>query len=175
MVKNNKNKKVTLQLRKRHPIWDKVELKTVTARCNSILLHQMSRLPMRNVFFRITLLLALCTTTPVFAQKAYDVIRYKAMISGHTATLELADGYLLASKVIIRSANGNLVFTSMADAADEKGNLRLDQVSGSGRINNFAQSWLVLEGLNGHGYPPVIKATSWNGKMQRTVVFKAEK
>jgi hypothetical protein len=130
---------------------------------------------MRNVFIRITLLLALCTTTPVFAQKAYDVIRYKAIISGQTAQLELADGYLLASKVTIRSANGNLMFTSTADAPDEKGKLRLDQVSGSGRNNNVPQSWLVLEGLSGHGYPPVIKATYWNGKMQRTIAFKAEK
>jgi hypothetical protein len=130
---------------------------------------------MRNVSIRIALLLLLCTTTPVFAQKAYDVIRYKAMISGHTAILELADGYLLASKVIIGSTNGNRKFASTADVPDEQGKLRLDQVNESGKNNNVTQSWLVLEGLSGHGYPPVIKATYWSGKMQRTIAFKAEK
>ncbi|GAA4328826.1 hypothetical protein GCM10023149_33020 [Mucilaginibacter gynuensis] len=57
------------------------------------------------------------------------MISYKTTIAGKATTLQLADGYLLASKVKILSKLGNQEFSPSADEPDAKGDLRFDPVN----------------------------------------------
>ena len=124
--------------------------------------------------YTLTLLcfVVLYGAVPAKAQKAYDVIRYQTIINGSPATLQLADGYLLASKVTIYSKSGNQVFSPSAGEADAQGNLRFDLAMGTGRFKNNKLSWLTLKKMNIPEYASLIKAIYWDGKVQKTVIFK---
>jgi hypothetical protein len=111
-------------------------------------------------------------TTSVKAQKAYAMISYKAIIYGSQANLQLADGYILASKVTIFSKLGNQVFSPSASEPDSRGNLRFDVVEATGRLKNNKGSWLKLEKINGSAYPLQIKSVYWDSKVQKNIVFK---
>jgi hypothetical protein len=106
------------------------------------------------------------------AQKAYDILSYNANIYGSKTKLELADGYLLASKITIQSREGNQVFAANANEPDKKGDLKFDPIKSTGRYKNIKGSWLMLNGINLINYPRKIIAIYWDGKMQKTVVFK---
>ena len=125
---------------------------------------------MKNTLVILSLLISLCCTTSAKAQKAYEIITYKATVYGRPATLQLADGYLLASKVIIRSKFGDQVYTPSAD--DAQGDLRFDVVKATGRYKDSKGSWLTLKKLDGPDYPSQLKAVYWDGKMQKVIVFK---
>lgn len=126
----------------------------------------------RNPLIVLSLLATLCGTTSARAQKAYDIIHYQATVYGSVTTLELADGYLLASKVIMRSKFGNQVFSPSADEPDARGDLHFEPVKSTGRYKNNKGSWLTLKQLNVAQYPSRILAVYWDGKVQKTFVFK---
>lgn len=126
---------------------------------------------MKNTLTILSLLIALCYGTSVQAQKAYDIIRYKAIVYGNQTTLQLADGYLLASTVIIRSKFGDQVFSPSSVEPDAQGDLRFDAAKSTGRFKNNKRSWITLKKLNGQEYPSRIKAVYWDGKVQKAVVF----
>jgi hypothetical protein len=128
---------------------------------------------MKNTLIILNLLIALCINSAK-AQKAYDIITYKTNIYGNQAILQLADGYLLASKVIIHSKFGNQEFAPSADEPDTKGDLRFDAIKGYGRFKDNKGSWLMLKKINGQVYPKQIKAVYWDGKMQKNVFFKTQ-
>jgi hypothetical protein len=127
---------------------------------------------MRNTLITISLLITFCSTNSAQAQKAYDVISYKAVLQGSTTSLQLADGYLLGSKVTIRSKYGNQVFVPSANEPDRNGKLRFDPVKGTGKHKSKIGSWLIISGLNGVDYPIHIKAVYWDGKIQTPIIFK---
>src|SRR5207244_4279733 len=109
---------------------------------------------MKNILRILSLLLIpLFYTTSVKAQKAYDMISYKAIIYGNQAKLQLADGYLLASKVTISSNFGDQVFSPSAAEPDARGDLRFDVVEATGRFKNSKGSWLKLKKMNRAAYP----------------------
>ena len=108
------------------------------------------------------------------AQKAYDNITYKTTIYGNRTTLQLADGYLLASKITIHSKFGDQVFACSANEPDDQGDLRFDAVKGTGKYKDNKGSWLTLKKLAGQQYPSQIKAVYWDGKMQSVMVFKKQ-
>lgn len=130
---------------------------------------------MKNPLTLICLLFYLCSAKPVIAQKAYDVIRYEALIYGRKTTLLLADGYLLASKISIHSNYGDEVFSPDSNEPDSQGYLRFIPVKGTGRYKNNEGSWVILKGLNSPEYPSKIKAVYWDGKMRITVGFTKRK
>ncbi|WP_457132153.1 hypothetical protein [Mucilaginibacter sp. UYNi724] len=111
---------------------------------------------------------------PASAQKAYDLIKYQASVYGNKTTLQLADGYLLASKVTIHSKFGDQVFSPQANEPDNQGNLQLSFVKGGGRLKDNKGSWMLLKNLNGPEYPLQISAVYWDGKMKKAVVFKQQ-
>lgn len=128
---------------------------------------------MKNLFKILSFLLISCCCAPFAqAQKAYDISNYKATIYGNPTSLQLADGYLLASKVTIRSQQGNQVFAPSAAEPDARGELRFDPVKATGRYKNNRGSWLMLKKLNATDYPAQLKAVYWDGKVQTAVVFK---
>lgn len=130
---------------------------------------------MKNTLLILSLLITLGCTTSAKAQKAYDMISYKSIIYGSQATLQLADGYLLASKVTIRSKFGDQVFAPSANEPDARGDLRFASVKSNGRYKDNTGSWLTLKKLNDPEYPAQIKAVYWDGKMQKSVTFKQQK
>ena len=117
------------------------------------------------------LLILLCCTKPVQAQKAYDLISYQTTIYGNKMSLQLADGYLLASKVTIHSRSGDQVFSPSQGEPDAGGDLRFDPVKSTGRFKANKGSWLILKKLNGPVYPAQLGAVYWNGKTQQTIVL----
>ena len=129
---------------------------------------------MKNTLIVLSLLITLGCTTAARAQKAYDIISYQSMIYGNQATLQLADGYLLASKITIRSKFGNQVFAPSANEPDARGDFRFDPVKPTGRYKNNAGSWLTLKKFNDAKYPLQIKAVYWDGKIQKAVIFKQQ-
>jgi hypothetical protein len=129
---------------------------------------------MKNTLIMLSLLFTLSCTTVVKAQKAYDIIIYKTIIYGNKATLQLAEGYLLASKVIIRSNFGNKEFAPLTNEPDAYDQLRFDAVTATGRFKGIKGSWITLGKLNGPGYPSQIKGLYWDGKMRKVVVFKQQ-
>lgn len=108
------------------------------------------------------------------AQMAYDNITYKTTIYGDRTTLQLADGYLLASKITIHSKFGDQVFASTANEPDDQGDLRFDAVKGTGSYKDNKGSWLMLKKLTGQQYSSQIKAIYWDGKMKNMLVFKKQ-
>ncbi len=127
---------------------------------------------MKNVSTFIGLLIVLCCTDPAQAQKAYDLIKYQATVYGNKATLQLADGYILASKVTIHSKYGDQVFSPSADEPDVQGDLRFDAVKATGRFRNNKGSWLLLKKFNGTEYPSKLSAVYWDGKVQKVITFR---
>jgi hypothetical protein len=126
---------------------------------------------MKNALRYIFILYGLSSANLSQAQKAYDLIKYQASIYGNKTTLQLADGYLLASKVTIHSRFGDQIFLPSADGPDTQGTLRFDAVKSAGRYKSNAGSWLTLKGLNKSTYPTQIKAIYWNGKVQKIIIF----
>ena len=127
---------------------------------------------MKHTLRLLCLVITLCCAVPAKAQKAYTTITYRTSIDGNQATLQLTDGYLLASKVTIRSKFGNQVFSPAADEADAQGDFKLDASRGTGKFKHNSGSWLTLKKMNGPDYPTQIKAVYWDGKVQKTVIFK---
>jgi hypothetical protein len=140
------------------------------ATCFSIIPPHLTEQLMKHTLIILNLLIALCINSAK-AQKAYDIITYKTNIYGDQAILQLADGYLLASKVIIRSEFGNQEFAPSTDEPDTSGDLRFDAIKGNGRFKHNKGSWLTLKKINGADYPKQIKAVYWDGKMQKKVLF----
>ena len=54
---------------------------------------------MRDYYTCLLILIGLTLPMQAQAQKAYDILAYRADMYGNQAKLELADGYLLASKI----------------------------------------------------------------------------
>ncbi|WP_374951047.1 hypothetical protein [Mucilaginibacter sp.] len=106
------------------------------------------------------------------AQKAYDIIFYRANIYGDRTKLELADGYLIASKVTIHSQYGDQVFAANANEPNDKGDLKFDPEKGTGRYKDMTGSWIILNRSPSTNHPNKINAIYWDGKMQRKIVFK---
>lgn len=123
-------------------------------------------------FFILLLFTLVSAGNSARAQKAYDILSYKATIKGNQATLQLADGYLLASKLIIRSKFGEQVFAPSADEQDAQGDLRFDAVKGIGKYKDNKGSWLTLKKIAGPKYPAQLQAIYWDGKVQKTFIFK---
>jgi len=130
---------------------------------------------MKNSLTLVGIFIILCCAAPAKAQKAYDIITFKTRIYGNPATLQLADGYLLASKVTVQSKSGYQVFTPSAAEADAQGDLRFDVATGTGKFKNIKGSWICLKKMNSPDYSSSIKAVYWDGKVQKTVVFKQVK
>lgn len=129
---------------------------------------------MKNTLIIFSLFISLYCSTSAQAQKAYDVINYKAIVYGNQTTLQLTDGYLLASKVIIRSKLGDQVYSPSANEPDARGDLRFDAIKSTGRYKDNKGSWITLKKLNEPDYPSQIKAVYWDGKVQKIVVFKTQ-
>ena len=129
---------------------------------------------MKKAFSLFMFLILMCGIKSAQAQKAYDFITYRTIIYGDQTTLQLADGYLLASKITIRSKIGNQEFAPSAAEADDQGDLRFDAVKGTGRYKENKGSWLTVKNLNGAEYPSMLKAIYWDGKMQKTFIFKRQ-
>jgi hypothetical protein len=127
---------------------------------------------MRSTIIITSLLITLWCTNLAQAQKAYDLISYKAVLHGSTASLQLADGYLFGSTMTMRSKYGNQIFTASANEPDENGKLRFDPVKGTGKHIVKTGSWLIISGFNGVDYPLHIKAIYWDGKMRIPIIFK---
>ena len=126
---------------------------------------------MKNTLIVLSLLITLGCTTAAKAQKAYDIISYKSIIYGNRATLQLADGYLLASRITIRSKFGKQVLAPLTSEPDVHGDLRFDLVESTSRYKNNFIPWLTLKSLNDAEYPLKIKAVYRDGKTQTVVVF----
>jgi hypothetical protein len=127
---------------------------------------------MRKLLSYLAILVTLCYSTKVYAQKAYDIISYKAKVYGSPAKLAIADGYLLASKIIIYSSYGTQTFAPNANDPDIKGELRFEPVKGTGRYKDNSGSWLTLKGLNSSDYPYKLNAVFWDGKMLKQITFR---
>jgi hypothetical protein len=127
---------------------------------------------MKNAFTVICLLITLCCITSARAQKAYDFIKYQGTIDGNKTTLQLADGYLLASKLTIYSKFEDQVFSPLTDEPDIRGDWRFDAVKLTGSHKNNGGTWLILKGLNKPEYPSQIMAIYRDGKVQKKVFFK---
>jgi hypothetical protein len=127
---------------------------------------------MRKLFSYLAILVTLCYTSQVHAQKAYEIISYKAKVYGSPAKLAIADGYLLASKIIIYSSYGTQTFAPNANDPDTKGELRFEPVKGTGRYKDNSGSWLTLKGLNSSDYPYKLNAVFWDGKMLKQITFR---
>ncbi|MCJ8211341.1 hypothetical protein MUY27_16605 [Mucilaginibacter sp. RS28] len=127
---------------------------------------------MRNLLIGLKILFMMCLAFPAHAQKAYDVFTYKAMISGTIARLELADGYLLASKVTLHSRSGDKIYAPTANEPNAAGELKFDLVKGTGHYKDDKGSWLLLKGLKPEGNSNKISAVFWNRKMQKAIVFR---
>ena len=78
------------------------------------------------------------------AQKAYDILAYRADMYGNQAKLELADGYLLASKITIQSRYGDQVFVANANEPNKKGDLKFNPIKSTGRYKSIKGSWVML-------------------------------
>ncbi|RZJ87705.1 MAG: hypothetical protein EOO20_15430 [Chryseobacterium sp.] len=129
---------------------------------------------MKKAFSLFMFLILMSGIKSAKAQKAYDFITYRTTIYGDQTTLQLADGYLLASKITIRSKIGNQEFEPSSAEADDQGDLRFDAVKGTGRYKENKGSWLTVKNLNGAEYPSMLKAIYWDGKMQKTFIFKRQ-
>lgn len=62
---------------------------------------------------------------PLFsiAQKAYEVVVYRGVVNTQTVRLELADGYLAASKISIKGTK-NIIFIPESGSLTEDGRLK---------------------------------------------------
>jgi hypothetical protein len=128
---------------------------------------------MKNILIIFTLLMTLCCyTIPAKAQKAYEILNYIAIIDGHQATLQLADGYLLASKVTIRYKLGGQVFSPSLNELDAQGDLRFDAITEAKKYKDKMGSWIILKNLDEPHNSAQIKAVYWNGQVQKVIVFK---
>jgi len=119
----------------------------------------------------LSLLLTLFCILPAKAQKAYDMITYQATFYGNKAVLKLAGGYLLASKLSIRSKLGTQEFLPPGGEPDARGDLRFDAAQATGRFKDNKGSWVLIKKIDGPEYPSRIMAIYWDGKMQKTFVF----
>jgi hypothetical protein len=118
------------------------------------------------------MLIGLCLAIQAQAQKAYDILAYRADGYGTHTKLELADGYLLASKITIHTRYGDQVFVANANEPDKKGDLKFDPINSTGRYKSIKGSWVLLTGLNLNDKPSKIVAIYWDGKVQEKFVFK---
>lgn len=75
---------------------------------------------------RNLLLIILICAFPVFsfAQKAYETEHYKATIQGREALLNLANGYIGATKIILKQKSKSVSYSPESGAASEKYVLR---------------------------------------------------
>lgn len=101
---------------------------------------------MRKYFICLLIIVGLCFGLQAHAQKAYDIISYKVDIYGSPGKLEVADGYLLASKVTIHSSYGDQIFAADANEPNDKGELKFHPEKGTGRYKNITGSWLRIMG-----------------------------
>ncbi|TCD11008.1 hypothetical protein EZ449_05775 [Pedobacter frigidisoli] len=129
---------------------------------------------MKNPLLILILLVTLVCKNPARAKKSYDLISYKSIIDGSQATLKLAYGYLLASKITIRTKVGEQVFTPLANEPDLHGELRFERAKSTRKHMGNSGSWLTLKKLNDAEYPSQIKAVYRDGKVQKVVVFKQQ-
>ena len=129
---------------------------------------------LKTAFLFVILVMLLQAGNSAKAQKAYDRIIYKAVIYGNPTTLQLADGYLLASKVTIRSKYGDQVFTTANNAPDNQGDLKFDIAKSTGKYKKSAGSWLTIKGVDVPEYPSRLKAVYWDGKVLKSFVFKKD-
>jgi hypothetical protein len=119
----------------------------------------------------VSLFLILSYTLPAKAQKAYDMITYQGTIYGSKAILQLAEGYLLASKLSMSSKLGKQEFSPSAGEPDARGDLRFDAAKATGRFKDNKGSWILIKKIGGAEYPSRIMAAYWDGKIQKIFVF----
>ncbi|WP_129714824.1 hypothetical protein [Pedobacter sp. SYP-B3415] len=109
----------------------------------------------------------------VLAQKAYDTIHYLGRVEGYRAQLELADGYLLASRITFNTKRGIRVFKAMAHEADKQGKLRFVETKPRQGGGEKTALWVELRNLDADRYSPKISAVYWNGTKLIPLVFSA--
>lgn len=127
---------------------------------------------MRDYYTCLLILVGLSLPMQAQAQKAYDILAYRADMYGNQAKLELADGYLLASNITIHSRYGDQVFVANANEPNKKGDLKFNQIKSTGRYKSIKGSWVMLNGVNLDAPPSKIKAIYWDGKMHEKILFK---
>lgn len=130
---------------------------------------------MRDLGIGLKILFIICCTSVAHAQKAYDVFAYKATVGGSVVKLELAEGYLLASKVTFHSRFGDQVYAPNENEPNAAGDLKLDLVKGTGCYKGDTGSWLLLKGLRLASNAKKISAVFWNGKIQKPIIFRQSK
>ncbi|PST83683.1 hypothetical protein C7T94_14220 [Pedobacter yulinensis] len=86
--------------------------------------------------------------------------------------MTLADGYLLASKIVIHSKQGDQLFLPADIEVDENGKLRFDAVQDAVRHRTKEVATITLSGLDEHQVLPTVGAIYWDGKAKRSIIFK---